>query len=158
MAEQGHQVLLIDMDAQGHLTQLFRGKPGKGQTKLYYSLIHEQPSSETIVPTSNPNLFLIPATEDHYYLNSALLSKPWREKEGSLPRARFLKRLITSAAAALASVIESRMSLGSIVVPATKTPALVVIIGLIFECFSAINLSSLTEKNMSMFLTGLIRN
>lgn len=79
MAEQGHQVLLIDMDAQGHLTQLFRGKPGKGQTKLYYSLIHEQPLSETIVPTSNPNLFLIPATEDHYYLNSALLSKPWRE-------------------------------------------------------------------------------
>lgn len=79
LAEQGHHVLMIDMDAQGHLTQLFKGKPAKGQTKLYYSLIHEQPLAETIVPTSHPNLSLIPATEDHFYLNSALLSKPWRE-------------------------------------------------------------------------------
>ncbi len=79
LAEQGHHVLMIDMDAQGHLTQLFRGKPLKGQTKLYYCLIHEQPLVETIVPTFHPNLFLIPATEDHFYLNSALLSKPWRE-------------------------------------------------------------------------------
>jgi len=79
MAEQGHRVLMIDMDAQGHLTHLFKGRPGKGQTKLYYALIHEQPLLETIVPTSHPNLSLIPATEDHFYLNSALLSKPWRE-------------------------------------------------------------------------------
>jgi len=78
-AEQAYRVLMIDMDVQGHLTQLFRGKPVKGQTKLYYSLVHEQPLAETIVSTSHPNLFLIPATEDHFYLNSALLSKPWRE-------------------------------------------------------------------------------
>jgi chromosome partitioning protein len=78
-AEKGHRVLMIDMDAQGHLTQLFKGRPGKGQTKLYYSLIHEQPLLETVVSTSHPNLSLIPATEDHFYLNSALLSKPWRE-------------------------------------------------------------------------------
>jgi chromosome partitioning protein len=79
LADRGYQVLMIDMDAQGHLTHLFKVKPGKGQTKLYYSLIHEQPLLETVVPTGHPNLFLIPATEDHFYLNSALLSKPWRE-------------------------------------------------------------------------------
>ncbi|MBI5966952.1 MAG: ParA family protein [Deltaproteobacteria bacterium] len=56
-AEQAHRVLMIDMDAQGHLTQLFKGKPTKGQTKLYYSLVHEQPLAEMIVPTSHPNLF-----------------------------------------------------------------------------------------------------
>ena len=79
LADQGHHVLMIDMDPQGHLTQLFKGRPAKGQTKLYYSLIHEQPLAETIVPTSHPNLSLIPATEDHFFLNSALISKPWRE-------------------------------------------------------------------------------
>jgi chromosome partitioning protein len=79
LAEQGHRVLMIDMDPQGHLSQLFNVSPGKGQTKLYYSLIHEQPLADTVVATSHPQIFLIPATEDHFYLNSALLSKPWRE-------------------------------------------------------------------------------
>jgi chromosome partitioning protein len=79
LAEQGHRVLMIDMDPQGHLSQLFDVRPVKGQTKLYYVLIHEQPLGEAVVPTSHPNLSLIPATEDHFYLNSALLSKPWRE-------------------------------------------------------------------------------
>jgi chromosome partitioning protein len=80
LAEQGQRVLMIDMDPQGHLSQLFNVRPvKKGQTKLYYSLIHEQPLADTIVPTSHPHLSLIPATEDHFYLNSALVSKPWRE-------------------------------------------------------------------------------
>jgi chromosome partitioning protein len=77
--EQGRTVLMIDMDPQGHLTQLLKGKPAKGQTRLYYSLIHEKPLADTIVPTYHPRLFLIPTTEDHFYLNSALSSKPWRE-------------------------------------------------------------------------------
>jgi chromosome partitioning protein len=79
LAEQGHNVLLIDMDPQGHLTQFFRGKPTKGQTKLYYSLIHKQPLLEAVVPTTHPRLSLIPATEDHFYLHTALFSTPWRE-------------------------------------------------------------------------------
>jgi chromosome partitioning protein len=79
LAEQGHHVLMIDMDPQGHLSQLFNARPVKDQTKLYYSLIHEQPLAQTIIPTSHPNLSLIPATEEHFYLNSALISKPWRE-------------------------------------------------------------------------------
>jgi chromosome partitioning protein len=79
LAEQGQRVLMIDMDPQGHLSQLFNVRAVKGQTQLYYSLIHEQPLAETIVPTSCPNLSLIPATEDHFNLNTALVSKPWKE-------------------------------------------------------------------------------
>jgi len=78
-AEQGHRVLMIDLDPQGHLTQLFKGKPVTGQTRLYSSLIHAHPLSETIVSTSHPNVYLIPTTEDHFDLDSALYSKPWRE-------------------------------------------------------------------------------
>lgn len=79
LAEEGHRVLMVDLDPQGHLTQSLRGKPAKNQTSLYYSLIHERPLSGTIVSTSNPRVSLIPATEDHLYLNNALISKPWRE-------------------------------------------------------------------------------
>jgi len=79
LAERGHHVLMIDIDPQGHLTQLFKEKPGKSQTKLYDSLIHGHPLSETILPTSHPNLFLVPATEDHFHLNTALFSTPWKE-------------------------------------------------------------------------------
>lgn len=79
LAEEGRSVLMIDLDPQGHLTQSLKGKPARNQTSLYYSLIHERPLSGTIVPTSHPRLSLIPATEDHLYLNNALISKPWRE-------------------------------------------------------------------------------
>jgi len=79
LAEENRSVLMIDMDPQGHLTQSLRGKTGKNQTSLYYSLIHERPLTGAIVPTAHPRLSLIPATEDHLYLNNALISKPWRE-------------------------------------------------------------------------------
>jgi chromosome partitioning protein len=79
LAQNGHKVLMIDTDPQGHLTELLGGKPVKGQANLYDSLINGKPLMETIVPISNPNLFLVPATEEHLYLNNALISKPWRE-------------------------------------------------------------------------------
>jgi chromosome partitioning protein len=79
LAEEGHSILMIDLDPQGHLTQSFKGKPAKFQTSLYYALIHEHSLTQAIVPTSHPNVSLIPATEDHLYLNNALSSKPWKE-------------------------------------------------------------------------------
>jgi chromosome partitioning protein len=79
LAEEGHSILMIDLDPQGHLTQSFQGKPAKFQTSLYYALIHEHSLTGTIVSTPHPNISLIPATEDHLYLNNALVSKPWRE-------------------------------------------------------------------------------
>jgi chromosome partitioning protein len=79
LAEEGHSVLMVDLDPQGHLTHTLRGKPAKNQTSRYYSLIHERPLSGVIVSTSHPRLSLIPSAEDHLYLNNALISKPWRE-------------------------------------------------------------------------------
>ena len=41
LAEEGHSVLMIDLDPQGHLTQSLQGQPAAGQTSLYHSLIQE---------------------------------------------------------------------------------------------------------------------
>jgi chromosome partitioning protein len=79
LAEEGRSVLMIDLDPQGHLTQSFQGKPALNQTSLYASLVQDHSLSEAIVPTSHPRLSLVPATEDHLYLNNALISLPWRE-------------------------------------------------------------------------------
>jgi len=79
LAEEGHSVLMIDLDPQGHLTHALKGKPAKNQTSLYYSLVHEHSLLNAIVPGPHPKLSIIPATEDHLYLNNALISKPWRE-------------------------------------------------------------------------------
>ncbi|MBA4391978.1 MAG: hypothetical protein C0407_00330 [Desulfobacca sp.] len=79
LAEEDRSVLMIDLDPQGHLTQSLQGKPAKNKMSLYYSLIHERPLAGAIVPTSHPRISLIPATEDHLYLNNALISRPWRE-------------------------------------------------------------------------------
>lgn len=79
LAEAGYSILLIDLDPQGHLTQSFQGKPAEGQTSLYQALIDDQPLTAAIVPTPHPKISLVPATEGHFDLNNALLSKPWRE-------------------------------------------------------------------------------
>jgi chromosome partitioning protein len=79
LAEEGFSVLMIDLDPQGHLTLSLQGRPSMGGTSLYHSLIEDHPLVEAIIPTFHPNLSLIPATEDHLYLNTALMSLPWRE-------------------------------------------------------------------------------
>jgi chromosome partitioning protein len=79
LAEEGHSVLMIDLDPQGHLTQTLQGRPSAGQTSLYHSLIQEPTLVKSIIPTVHRNLSLIPATEDHLYLNTALMSQPWPE-------------------------------------------------------------------------------
>jgi chromosome partitioning protein len=79
LAEEGHSVLMIDLDPQGHLTLSLQGRSPTGKNSLYQSLIEDHPLVESILPTSHPNLSLIPATEDHLYLNSALSAQSWRE-------------------------------------------------------------------------------
>lgn len=79
LAEEGHSVLMIDLDPQGHLTQSLQGKQSKNQSSLYFSLIHEHSLSGAVVTTAHPRISLIPATEDHLFLNNALITKPWRE-------------------------------------------------------------------------------
>jgi chromosome partitioning protein len=79
LAEKGYSILMIDLDPQGNLTQLLIGKTADNRISLYEALIHEHPLADSIIPTSQPKLSLIPAMEDHLYLNMALNSKPWRE-------------------------------------------------------------------------------
>ncbi len=79
LAEEGHSVLMIDLDPQGHLTQSLQGRPASGHLSLYHSLMEEPTLVRSVIPTGHPNLSLIPATEDHLYLNAALTSQPWPE-------------------------------------------------------------------------------
>lgn len=79
LAERGRSVLMIDLDPQGHLTQLLDAGAGRGQASLYSCLVHGQPLARAVVPTSHANLFLVPATQEHFHLSDALISKPWRE-------------------------------------------------------------------------------
>jgi chromosome partitioning protein len=80
LAEKGYSILMIDLDPQGHLSQACRGKkPAVGQTTLFQVLIEDQPLTEAIVSTLHPKMSLVPATPEHFLLNNALLSRPWRE-------------------------------------------------------------------------------
>jgi chromosome partitioning protein len=79
LAEEGHSVLMIDLDPQGHLTQVLLGRPDSGPVSLYQALIQDRPLAAAIIPASIPNLSVIPATEDHLILNTDLMNQPWRE-------------------------------------------------------------------------------
>jgi chromosome partitioning protein len=79
LAEEGLRVLLVDLDPQGHLTQYLKAGPAKDQPTLFQALIHDQPLGGAVVPTKNPGLHLVPASEENLYLNEALISRPWRE-------------------------------------------------------------------------------
>jgi chromosome partitioning protein len=79
LAEGGQSVLMIDLDLQGHLTLSLQDRPASGPASLYQVMIQDRFLAEAIIPTSHPNLSLIPATEDHLVLNTALMSRPWRE-------------------------------------------------------------------------------
>jgi chromosome partitioning protein len=80
LSEKGYSILMIDLDPQGHLSQACQGKkPAVGQTTLFQVLIDDQPLTGAVVATAHPKMSLIPATAEHFLLNNALLTKPWRE-------------------------------------------------------------------------------
>ena len=79
LAEEGRSILMIDMDPQGHLSHFYKITPPPGRATLFGSLIYDQPLAEAILPTSHPNLFILPSSEELLDLNEALISKPWRE-------------------------------------------------------------------------------
>ena len=68
LAEEGLQVLLVDLDPQGHLTHYFKAGPSKDQPTLFQALIHDQPISQAVVSTKHPGLHLLPASEENLYL------------------------------------------------------------------------------------------
>lgn len=79
LAQEGRSVLLIDLDPQGHLSRSFDLPPLGEGTSLFDVLIHGRPLAEAIRPTPYPRLSLVPASEEHLELNTALIHQPWRE-------------------------------------------------------------------------------
>lgn len=79
LADKGHSVLMIDLDPQGHLSQSVTRPLQDPVVPLFDVLIHGHPLADAVQPSSFPRLSLVPASDSHLDLNTALLSQPWRE-------------------------------------------------------------------------------
>ncbi len=67
LAEQGHKVLMVDLDPHGSLTSYFRYNPDDIEHSVYDLFMHEgkvpeKLPQEIIVPTSQPGVDLFPAS------------------------------------------------------------------------------------------------
>ncbi len=79
LAMLGAKVLLIDLDAQGHLTQCLGVDHDAFDYTLYNVLIERMPISEVIIDTPLPNMKLVPANLDLSPVELALTSVNARE-------------------------------------------------------------------------------
>ena len=79
LAQLGMNVLLIDLDPQGHLTQCLGVNHGSFDTTLYNVLIERMDIKDVIVDTQMKNLKLIPANLDLSPVELALTSMNARE-------------------------------------------------------------------------------
>jgi chromosome partitioning protein len=79
LAQLGMNVLLIDLDPQGHLTQCLGVNHGSFDTTLYNVLIERTDIHEVIIDTKMKNLQLIPANLDLSPVELALTSMNARE-------------------------------------------------------------------------------
>lgn len=80
LAQLGMQVLLIDLDPQGHLTQCLGIDPDSFDATLYNVLIERADIREVIMDTEMKNLKLIPANLDLSPVELALTSMNAREQ------------------------------------------------------------------------------
>lgn len=64
LAEQGAQVLLVDLDPQGNASTGLGIKPAERIHTTYDLLLDEMPIAETILHTAIPGLFICPANAD----------------------------------------------------------------------------------------------
>lgn len=67
LAEQGHRVLLVDLDPHGSLTSYFKQDPDSLDRSLYHLFFEQRHKDKAFVqsvlkPTSLPNVSLLPAT------------------------------------------------------------------------------------------------
>ena len=79
LAQLGFNVLMLDLDPQGHLTQCFGVDHDTIQATLYNVLIEKMEVEDAIVPTAMKNLSLIPACLDLSPVELALTSINARE-------------------------------------------------------------------------------
>lgn len=79
LAQKGIKVLMVDLDAQGHLTKCLGINDDQFQLTLYDVIIEKTPIQQAIIQTSLPTLDLIPAKLDLSPLELALIAQHGRE-------------------------------------------------------------------------------
>lgn len=79
LAEMGHQVLLMDLDSQGHATQHLGFEGEECEHTLYDVLVKRVPLSEALVHTSLPGFDIVPANLGMSTIDMALMPMAGRE-------------------------------------------------------------------------------
>lgn len=79
LAQIGKKVLMVDLDAQAHLTTCLNQESLRHDKSLYSVLVKEEKLSSVIVPTTIPNLKLIPSSISLSALELPLFKMPLRE-------------------------------------------------------------------------------
>ena len=75
----GKRVLMVDLDAQAHLTTCLNQENAHYDRSLYSVIVNGDPISDIIVPTSLPNLKLVPSTLSLSALEQPIFNMPLRE-------------------------------------------------------------------------------
>lgn len=79
LAKLGKRVLMVDLDAQAHLTTCLDEEGTPREKSLYSVIVNGDPVSEVIIPTSLPTLKLIPSSISLSALELPLYSMSLRE-------------------------------------------------------------------------------
>ena len=79
LAQKGIKVLMVDLDAQGHLTKCLGVNEDQFDLTLYDVIIEKTPIQQAITPTSLPTMDLIPAKLDLSPIELALIAQHGRE-------------------------------------------------------------------------------
>jgi chromosome partitioning protein len=79
LAMLGKKVLMVDLDAQGHLTTCFNQEGLRREKSLYSVIVSGEPLSEVIVPTQLANMKLIPSTISLAALEQPIFNMSLRE-------------------------------------------------------------------------------
>lgn len=79
LAMTGKRVLMIDLDAQAHLTTCFNKETARHEKSLYSVLVRGSRASDIITPTSLDTLKLIPSSLSLSALEMPLFRMPYRE-------------------------------------------------------------------------------
>lgn len=79
LADMGRKVLLIDLDAQAHLTACLNRESIKQDKSLYSVIVRQDPISGVIVRTSQPRLNLVPSSLSLSSLEFLLFRMPLGE-------------------------------------------------------------------------------